>query len=453
MRVAVTGAGGFVGQAIVLALLRRGDFVVALGRHPDGIPAPGDVVRRRFDPNDAEPQPQVFEDVDAVIHLAGESVAGRWTESKKRTIRDSRIDGTRHLVESLAACKKRPAALISASAVGYYGSRGDEPLFESSLPGTDFLASVCVGWESAASEAESLGIRTACLRTGIVLGEGGALASMSAPFKLGLGGPFGSGRQFMPWIHIDDLVALYLFVLDGDLRGAINAVSADYATSARFSQALGSALQRPALIPAPDVALRVALGEFASTVLASQLVIPARAEDAGFAWHHALLEEAMAQALRSRSSWPHGVSTFESTQTVKASADRVFAFFSSPQNLEHLTPTTLHFAFTSCPETIGRGSRISYRLRLHGVPMTWDTLIARWQPPERFVDVQLHGPYALWQHEHIFQRVAAGVILIDRVQYVLPFAPFGKLATPLVKRDVEQIFAFRRRAIEAQFSK
>ncbi|GAC1506007.1 MAG: hypothetical protein NVS1B14_11430 [Vulcanimicrobiaceae bacterium] len=359
----------------------------------------------------------------------------------------------RNLVRSLAACAQPPGALLSASGAGFYGSRGDEPLFETSTPGKDFLARLCGEWEAAASAAEQIGIRTAFLRTGIVVGEkADAVKTMAAPFHFGIGGPLGSGAQFVPWIHIDDLVALYLFALDRDMRGAINAVAPDYATSARFSQALGRALRRPALVPAPAFALRALLGEFAGSILASQLIIPARAEDAGFAWRYTLVEAALANALHSTLAPPYGVHTFESTQTVCASLNEVFAFFCDPRNLEYLTPPSLRFAFASCPDTVERGSTISYRLRLHGVPLRWDTLIARWQPPSRFIDVQLHGPYALWHHEHIFEPKEDGVRLIDRVRYVLPFAPFGDLAGSFVKHDIEQIFGFRRNIIAEHFA-
>ncbi len=450
MRVAITGASGFIGRALVAALVQRGDTVVALGRDPEALPFSKPVLRRRFDPNDARPQPDAFEAVDAVVHLAGETVAGRWTARKKRAIRDSRVLGTRHVVASLAACTSRPATLLCASAVGLYGSRGDEPLEESARAGGGFLAEVCAQWEAAACDAEALGIRVARLRTGVVLGEGGALAAMATPFKLGLGGPFGSGRQFVPWIHIDDLVALYLCALDRDLRGAINAVTPDYATSSRFSQALGMALGRPALLPAPGFALRIALGEFAGTLLASQLVIPARAIDADFSWKYPILENAMLAATRSHSRTVP-IAKFESSQVVDATLDEVFAFFSDPRNLQSLTPPALSFAFRRLPRAIERGTLISYKLRLHGFPISWDTLIAQWEPPYRFVDVQLHGPYALWHHEHTFEEVAGGVRIVDRVRYVLPFLPLGALLRSFVKRDVEQIFAFRKIAILSAF--
>lgn len=447
MNVAVTGATGLIGRAIVDALVRRGDRVFALSRVVGGANVSPEVEWRRFDPNSPVEQPQAFAGADAVIHLAGESIAGRWDASKKSAIRESRVGGTRRLVASLAVSPKRPKALVCASAVGYYGSRGDEPLFESSQPGNDFLACVCVEWERAAESARALGVRTVQLRTGVVLARGGALAAMLPPFRLGVGGPFGSGRGFFPWIALDDIVAMYLFALDRDIHGPVNAVTPDYATSARFAQAVGTAACRPALLPAPVVALRAVLGEFAHTLLASQLVVPARAQDAGFVWRHPLLEDALLTTLRSAAA--SGVVTFETTQDVTAPIERVFAFFSDPRGLERITPASLRFSLTSVPDDLGLGARISYALRLHNVPVRWNAMIAGWEPPYRFVDVQLHGPYAFWQHEHQFQPMRSGTRLFDRVAYRLPFSPLGDLVRPWVRRDIERIFSFRRQAIEA----
>ncbi|MDQ2871938.1 MAG: TIGR01777 family oxidoreductase, partial [Candidatus Eremiobacteraeota bacterium] len=242
-RIAVTGAGGFVGSALTAALRRSGYHVVALGRHPERFDFPNDVERRFFDA-DGRPDKNAFEGADAVIHLAGESVAGRWTDAKKRAIFDSRVLGTRNAIASCALCEKQPSTFICASATGFYGSREDEPLDENSSNGSDFLAGVCAAWEREARGATAIGMRSVQVRTGVALGHGGALEPMARPFRYGLGGPFGSGRQFLPWIHLDDLVRLYLFVLERDeIEGAINAVTPDYAPSARFSQALGAALQ------------------------------------------------------------------------------------------------------------------------------------------------------------------------------------------------------------------
>jgi hypothetical protein len=421
-----------------------------LGRAPTTNAFAADVATRRFDPNGA-PDPSAFAGADAVIHLAGESVAGRWTPEKKRAIADSRIGGTRTLVASLRALPQPPNVLISASAVGYYGDRGDEPLTETSMPGTGFLADVCAAWEAAALECEALGTRTVCMRTGIALGSGGALKQMLPPFKLGLGGPLGSGRQFVPWIDVRDLAALYCFAVEStSLTGPINAVAPDYATNARLAQAIGAALHRPSLAPAPAFALRAILGEFSQSLLQSQLVIPAAAQDAGFHWEHERLETALAAILRGASEHSY-LHTFHATQVVARPLDEVFAFFSDAVNLAALTPPALSFTLRSAPPRVERGSTIAYALRLHGLPIRWKTLIAQWDPPRRFVDVQLRGPYRLWRHVHDFRPVEGGVEVLDRVDYLIPFAPFGEVASRRVAREIRQIFDYRREALARLF--
>lgn len=445
--VAVTGASGFIGRAMIPTLQARGYDVVAMGRARNSAGSAPGVRWRKFDPNDPATDPETFAGVDAVIHLAGESVAGRWSPEKKRRIRESRVNGTRALVSALAKCDPPPRVLVSSSAVGYYGDRGDESLVESSPPGAGFLADVCVEWEREARRASAHGVRSVQVRTGIVLGNGGALAQMLGPFRLGAGGPFGSGKQLVPWIALEDLVNLYVFVLEHQIEGAVNGVAPDYPTSARFAQALGHALGRPAVTPAPAFALRAVLGEFATTILASQLVIPAVAEDAGFSWKFSDLEAAMQQAVPHPQVRPPGVHVFEAEQFLAQPLERVFEFFSDAKNLERLTPPLLKFAIAKEPPRLERGAQIEYRLRIHGIPAAWKTLIAEWKPPHRFVDVQLHGPYSLWHHEHQFESVDGGVRIRDRVSYALPFEPFGDLALPLVRSDIHSIFDFRKQAI------
>ncbi|MEO6991225.1 MAG: TIGR01777 family oxidoreductase [Candidatus Baltobacteraceae bacterium] len=450
-RVAVTGATGFVGSAVINELRKRGFAPVALGRDLEAMRFSADIERRTFDPNDPQPNPRAFEGVDAVVHLAGESVAGRWTAAKKRAIYDSRVVGTRAVVASIEACSERPGVLVGASASGYYGARGDEPLFESSPPGDDFLARVCVEWEQEVTAAQRLGLRTVHVRTGIVLGRGGALPQMAAPFRFGLGGPLGSGRQFVPWIHLDDLAALYVFcIAQTGLAGPINAVAPDYATNARFADAIGAALRRPAILPAPAPALRVVLGEFAQTVLASQLLVPAVAEDAGFSWRHELLETAAIDALVSGRGRRSAVRVFERETFLTYPLETVFTFFSEARNLEAITPASLRFAIRRQPAAMQRGAQIEYDLRIHGLPIHWKTMIAKWDPPHGFVDVQLHGPYAFWRHTHEFVETSAGVAMRDRVQYALPFFPAGTLATRLVEADIRAIFDYRTTAIEGR---
>lgn len=447
-RVAITGAGGFIGRALTAKLLARGYRVIALGRNPAAAAFPTGVEARRFDPNAPAPQPQAFEGADTVVHLAGEPVAGRWTNEKKRRIRDSRVNGTRLVIASVAAAPSRPCTLVCSSATGYYGDRGDEPLDEGAAPGSDFLARTCIDWERAAGDAARYGMRCVQMRTGIVVGRGGALEKMLRPFRFGVGGPFGSGKQFVPWIHIDDLTELYVFALENAaVEGPINAVAPDYANSARFAQALGAAVKRPAVLPAPGFALRAILGEFAETLLGSQLVLPAEAQRHGFRWTHARLENAVAAAIAERAPWPV-LRTFEDEQFVPLSPEQTFPFFAKAENLESITPPSLRFTIRSSPPQMREGALISYRLRVRGVPMRWKTMISHWDPPRGFDDVQLHGPYSLWHHEHRFEPVNGGVKMTDRVTYALPLYPLGNAALPLVRRDVAEIFAYRRKAIE-----
>jgi len=292
MRAVMTGATGFIGTRLLEHLAAAGwDSPVVLSRDPArasqtlGRFHP---VTHRWDPMIGLPPVEAFDGAAAVFHLAGESVAnGRWTKARKQRIRDSRVTGTRNLVAGLQRLATRPAMLISGSAVGYYGPRGDETLTESASPGHDFLAEVCMAWEEAALAARSLGIRVALSRTGVALGNGGALAKMLLPFKLGAGGPLASGRQWMPWIHVDDLAALLLFAAETpSLAGPFNAVAPQPVTNRDFTRALARQLHRPAFFPAPYFALRVAFGEMASMLVASQRAVPQAAEQAGYQFRY-----------------------------------------------------------------------------------------------------------------------------------------------------------------------
>jgi uncharacterized protein len=293
-RVAIAGATGFIGQALAGALARRGDEPVALIREGSKTArtVPQGIRVARYD--SAHPQPAALEKFDALVNLAGETLAGYWTSAKKRRIYDSRVSTTRALVAALKACQPPPPVMVSASAVGYYGSQGDRALDESAPPGNDFLARVCIDWERESAAAESAGIRSVQLRQGIVVGRGGAVKAMLTPFKLGLGGPLGSGQQWWPWVHIDDDVRMILYAIDNPgIRGAVNSVSPDPVTNARFTKALAAALHRPAFVRAPAFGLKLLLGQFAESLLASQRVIPARARQLGFVFSHENIEQAM----------------------------------------------------------------------------------------------------------------------------------------------------------------
>lgn len=293
MTVTVTGATGFLGRRVVEALRQDGHTVVALSRRTNVAFGPN-VAVVYWDPMAGLPPDESLLRVDAVVHLAGEPVAQRWTPEVKRRIRDSRVLGTRNLVRAIAAVRRPPATLICASAVGYYGFRGDEILTEQSSPGQGFLPEVCVAWEQAANEAAGAGLRVVNLRIGVVLGDGGgALEKMLPAFRAGVGGRLGSGRQWMSWIHADDVVGLIRHALAQPLRGPVNAVAPVPVTNAEFTRELAAVLRRPALFPAPAFAVRALFGEMAQIVLGSQRVLPAAAESSGYSFAYRELGPAL----------------------------------------------------------------------------------------------------------------------------------------------------------------
>jgi len=298
MNITVTGATGFIGNRLVHELLRAGHSIHALGRkRNEGLPPA--VSFSEWSSTETEPPAESLATADAIVNLAGEPVAQRWTPEVKRRIRSSRVDGTRNLVKALAKQSNRPRVLVCASAIGYYGSRGDEVLSEPSAPGGDFLAQVVIDWEQAAREAEALGIRVVSLRFGVVLGkDGGALAKMLPPFKLGVGGRLASGQQWMSWIHVDDVIGLIQFSLeDSAARGPMNATSPHPVTNAEFTRELASALHRPAIFPVPRFALKTLFGEMAEVILGSQRVIPQATQSAGFQFQYPELRPALVRLL------------------------------------------------------------------------------------------------------------------------------------------------------------
>jgi uncharacterized protein len=346
MRVTVTGATGLVGPRVVASLRARGDDVTVLSRDPrqarerlerstqpaepsdqpdtrkDPTGTPEDPTDGRDDPTDAredrtgsagtldaqrwdpprEPAPAgALAGQDAIVHLAGENIAQRWSEKAKQAIRESRVDGTRRLVQGLGALAdgERPSVLVSGSAIGYYGAHGDEPIDEEAPAGSDFLAHTCSEWEAEARAAEPYGVRVATIRTGVVLDrDGGALAKMLPPFKLGIGGPVAGGHQYISWIHPEDLVGIVLATIDGEQwHGPINATAPEPQRNLDFSKALGRALHRPALLPIPRAALELLYGEMAQIVTTGARVLPAKALVLGYEFRYPKLDSALRAAL------------------------------------------------------------------------------------------------------------------------------------------------------------
>ncbi|MBE2316315.1 TIGR01777 family protein [Solirubrobacter sp. CPCC 204708] len=273
MRVTITGASGLIGSKLAEALKQRGDEVI-----PVSLRTPGPI-----------------ELGDVVVHLAGENVAQRWTDEARQRIEQSRVEGTRRVVTAINEAGPKPRALISSSAVGYYGKHGDERLDESQPPGDDFLAKVCVAWEHEAQQADTRVVR---VRTGVVLDQSaGALAKMITPFKLGVGGPVASGKQYMPWIHLDDVVGIYLAAIDDERwTGPVNATAPEPVTNKEFSRALGRALHRPAIAPIPAFAIRTLYGDMAEIVTEGQRAVPRRTLELGYRFRYTDLDEALKKA-------------------------------------------------------------------------------------------------------------------------------------------------------------
>lgn len=298
MRVTITGATGFIGKALIDRYAAEGcELFVLARRQPPGLPTGARFFR--WDAISDEFPLEALEESNAVIHLAGEPVAQRWTPEAKRRIRESRSHGTRRLVEALSTISRRPEVLVSASAIGYYGSRGDETLSEESKAGSGFLAETCIEWERAATLAESLGMRVVIPRIGIVLSpEGGALAQMLPPFRLGAGGRLASGRQWMSWIHRADLVELIRWcAATPPVRGPVNATAPNPKMNADFTRMLAQVLRRPALFPVPSFALHIMFGEMAEVLLGSQRVLPRKAIGSNFVFQFAELGPALADLL------------------------------------------------------------------------------------------------------------------------------------------------------------
>ncbi len=297
MKCVISGGTGFIGRRIVDRLLRGGHYVGVWSRKP-GLEKRTAVQSFSWDPLQGEPPGESVDKMDAVIHLAGEPVAQRWNRDVKQRIHDSRVLGTRRLVDVIGRVRHKPSFLVCASAIGYYGDRGDEVLTESSSPGSGFLAEACQEWEAEAGRAADFGLRVLKLRIGFVLGkDGGALARMVPAFRAFAGGRLGSGKQWMPWIHDGDLAEIFVYAAENDVSGVWNACSPNPVTNAAFTREMGRVLHRPTLFPVPPFALKLAFGELGQHMLDSARVIPDAALKAGYRFHYPELGPALRNVL------------------------------------------------------------------------------------------------------------------------------------------------------------
>ena len=454
MKILMTGATGFIGKSLCRALLEKGHDVKAL-------------VRNVVQAKKAVPYPMEFQEwdgtsnglpsiegIDAVIHLAGEPVAGkRWSEERKRRILSSRIDTAQALIDAVRGLSSRPKTFICGSAIGFYGDRGEEILSEDSPPGKGFLAEVALKWEAVTSPLAQMGVRTVNLRTGAVLGrKGGMLATLVPLFRTGLGGPVGRGNQWVSWIHLKDMVDAIVFLLENEkASGPINMVAPEPITNERFSRALGMVVNRPAILSAPVIALKGSLGEMSEILLSSERVSSEKLQGLGFRFQFDELEDALYDLLDVEQK--AGQKELYVEQWIPKPVKEIFPFFSEAKNLGVLTPEFLHFKILSqSTAEMEKGTLVDYQMKIHGIPIHWQTLIDEWEPGFQFVDTQLKGPYKSWHHTHRFIPMKGGTLLSDRVLYRLPLGILGGLAMGAkVRNDVQKIFDYRQKVINERF--
>ena len=450
MKILMTGATGFVGKELGKALIRKGHELFVLTRNPvkafTELPFPAHLYAW---PTHDKFLSQDLKNIEIVIHLAGESVASRWTAQKKKQIEDSRVLGTQLFLQALQNLNPpHLKAFLFASAVGYYGEKRDDIVDEGCLPGTGFLAEVCQKWEQAMDNPFFAQIRKAIFRIGMVLGkQGGALEKILPVFQAGLGGKLGNGKQWMNWIHLEDLVQMFVDAVENQQwQGVFNAVAPEPVINKVFTETLAQVLEKRAFCHVPSLALKLAFGEMAQVVLASLRVVPKKIESVNFKFSYPQLSLALQNLVPARK----GCQRFIQEQWIPKNREEIFSFFSAAENLEKLTPSWLNFHILSqLPlQKIEQGSLIDYRLKLHGIPIRWRTLIESFDPPHSFADIQLKGPYQTWHHTHFFESMGRGTLMIDEVYYQLPLGKLGQwLGAAKVKSDIKKIFQYRREKI------
>ena len=451
MKIFVTGATGFVGKEVLLLLSERGHSIVTLTRDAQKASISLPVICEIVEGNPQQPGDwiQKLEGVDAVLHLAGENVVGRWTAYLKREIVRSRIESTRNLIQAFKKLGQKPSVFVSASAIGYYGDRGNDELNENSTLGTGFLAEVCQSWEDEIFRAMDSGIRTVAMRIGVVLGhDGGALKMMLPPFRLGLGGRLGSGHQWMSWVHLRDLAGMLVYAMENDsVTGPINAVSPNPVTNRDFTQKLADILSRPAIFPLPLAVLRIVFGEMSQILIASQKTSAEKIRKAGYKFTYPNLSNAL-KVICDRIGHE-----FLMEQWVPAPINRVFDFFSDAKNLKTITPPLFHFKILDqSDKRLRDGTITTYSLKFHGIRFRWKSRIMDFQHGVRFSDEQIRGPYSMWHHTHQFFEKDGGTVIHDRIIYKLPgWLPGDVMAHQFVRKDLESIFIYRRKKIEDIF--
>jgi uncharacterized protein (TIGR01777 family) len=454
MIVLMTGGTGLIGNALGQILVQQGHEVRLLVRDRDSARAKLSYPARIFDWNSETdlPSKAAVEGAEVLIHLAGENIAAkRWTSERKFKLKHSRVRTAQLLAQAFRAQNLELKVSISASAVGIYGDRGDEPLTESSKTGTDFLSELCRDWEAAAEEIPAR--RQVRARFGVVLSPvGGFLSQVLTPFRQFGASRLAHGQQYLSWIHIEDLAHIVATaVMDERFEGPINVCAPEPITNADMTHALADILKINEAPPVPALALKVLYGELASALLGSQRAKPEKLQALGWSFRHPLFRSAVESIYPGFE--PGDVQlTFE--HWIPADKDRVWKFFVDEKNLESITPPTLNLEVLKVtPERLESGTRIDYRLKIHGVPVKWQTQIEDWSPEKRFSDIQVKGPYKKWTHIHEFEPLGSGILMRDQVRFQLSLGAVGRIASlPFVLKDLNSIFSYRSMAVTEAFA-
>jgi len=456
MRILITGATGMVGSRLLETLFTQGfSDINILTRDKEAAQKNSQFPVKAFnwDYQKNFIESGALDGVETVIHLAGEGVAdGRWSSERKKRILESRSLGTKVLMDEINKNHSSVKKIISASAIGIYGDRADEQLNEQSSHDDGFLADVCEKWEAAISDNNHHNIQAHHIRVGIVLsGKGGALSKMLPPFKLGGGGILGDGKQFMSWIHVDDLVGQFIYLMKNSGKHKVyNGVAPESLTNHAFTKTLGKVLKRPTIFPVPAFMLKLIFGEMSEILLGSQNVNCAHFKDEGYEYQFPKLELALENILFHQKKNENVLVQY---QWVDKDLETVFSFFSDEKNLEKITPEYLNFKVEGKnTESLEAGTVINYKLSLRGIPMRWKSKIILFEKNNRFVDEQLTGPYKKWYHTHQFYGFSHGTLMKDHVIYKLPLGALGQLVAGwYVKKDVQSIFEHRKKVLHTLF--
>ncbi len=457
MKILVTGGTGFVGQSLGRELVRQGHELNVLTRNAEKAPLYSSYPARFFSwdgEKDKVPK-EALQGIEAVIHLAGESIAeGRWTQKRKTQLRNSRILSTQNLFESFKSAKIVPKVIVGTSAIGYYGYSRSVNITEDSPAGGDFVADLCHEWEAETLKAKSLfpQARLVIVRVGVVIGEGGGFLGKLVPlFQRGAGAILGSGKQWVSWVQMDDLVRIFSEALNNEkYEGVLNATAPHPVTNAELTRKLAEHLKVSLLPAVPGIMLRLIYGELSQLLVNGAAVTSKKLPALGFKFQSRTFGEALKKSLPTLEK---GEAQIVFHQWVPFRREKVFPFFADENNLEKITPEWLKFRVVSRTEGLMRtGTEIDYKLSLHGLPLKWKSKIEAWKPDQSFVDTQLKGPYEKWHHFHQLEDLGKGTLLTDRVTYKLHMGLLGRaVAGQYVLKDVSRIFRHRQKAIYSQF--